>query len=154
MDRKQRHGKCVGWDISVRVQSTRPPGEETLRPLSEIEAEVELLSAEEGMAPRQACTFRETSCSRASGEGWIWHGNWYRGFRDAVSVPHEHEPGSIRRKEAPIRAGTNGTQAHPILVLVRCEEVWTRIETKIARFNAMATKREKLALSRFECDSE
>ena len=62
------------WPISVKVRSTRPPREAILRPLSETEAEVELLTPEEGVSPGQACVFYETGGSRVLGGGWIWRG--------------------------------------------------------------------------------
>ena len=64
----------AAWQVSVRVRSTRPPKEAILRPLSETEAEVELLAAEEGVAPGQACVFYESDGSRVLGGGWIWRG--------------------------------------------------------------------------------
>ena len=62
------------WHVSVKVRSTRPPREAIIRPLSETEAEVELLTAEEGVSPGQACVFYETGGSRILGGGWIWRG--------------------------------------------------------------------------------
>jgi tRNA-specific 2-thiouridylase len=62
------------WDVSVKVRSTCPPREAVLRPLSETEAEVELLTPEEGVSPGQACVFYETDSSRVLGGGWIWRG--------------------------------------------------------------------------------
>ena len=62
------------WYVSVRVRSTRAPKEAIVRPLSATEAEVELLSAEEGVAPGQACVFYETEGTRIWGGGWIWRG--------------------------------------------------------------------------------
>ena len=62
-------------EISVKVRSTRPPREAILRPLSATEAEVELLTAEEGVSPGQACVFYETEGTRILGGGWIWRGN-------------------------------------------------------------------------------
>ncbi|WP_377505325.1 tRNA 2-thiouridine(34) synthase MnmA [Octadecabacter sp. R77987] len=60
--------------ISVKVRSTKPPTEAILRPLSDTTAEVELMVAEEGVSPGQACVFYETSSSRILGGGWIWRG--------------------------------------------------------------------------------
>ena len=51
-----------------------PPREAILRPLSETEAEVELLSAEEGVSAGQACVFYDPDSSRIFGGGWIWRG--------------------------------------------------------------------------------
>lgn len=62
------------WPVSVKVRSTRPPREAILRPISATEAEVELLSPEEGVSPGQACVFYETGGSRVLGGGWIWRG--------------------------------------------------------------------------------
>lgn len=62
------------WPVSVKVRSTRPPREAILRPLSATEAEVELLTPEEGVSPGQACVFYETGGSRVLGGGWIWRG--------------------------------------------------------------------------------
>jgi tRNA-specific 2-thiouridylase len=62
------------WPISVKVRSTRPPREAILRPLSDMQAEVELLTPEEGVSPGQACVFYETGGSRVLGGGWIWRG--------------------------------------------------------------------------------
>jgi tRNA-specific 2-thiouridylase len=62
------------WHISVRVRSTRPPREAILRPISETEAEVELLTPEDGVSPGQACVFYETNGTRIYGGGWIWRG--------------------------------------------------------------------------------
>jgi tRNA-specific 2-thiouridylase len=61
-------------EISVKVRSTRPPAPAILRPISETEAEVKLLTAEEGVSPGQACVFYETGGSRILGGGWIWKG--------------------------------------------------------------------------------
>ena len=62
------------WDLSVKVRSTRPPREAVIRPLSETEAEVELVVAEEGVSPGQACVFYAPEGSRIFGGGWIWRG--------------------------------------------------------------------------------
>jgi tRNA-specific 2-thiouridylase len=60
--------------VSVKVRSTRPPREAILRPLSPTEAEVELVSPEDGVSPGQACVFYETGGTRVLGGGWIWRG--------------------------------------------------------------------------------
>ena len=60
--------------IAVKVRSTRPPREAILRPIGESQAEVELLSPEEGVSPGQACVFYEPAGSRVLGGGWIWRG--------------------------------------------------------------------------------
>jgi len=62
------------WHVSVKLRSTRPPREAVLRPLSETEAEVELLAPEEGVSPGQACVVYETGGTRVLGGGWIWRG--------------------------------------------------------------------------------
>lgn len=60
--------------IAVKVRSTKPPIDAILRPISETEAEVELLVAEEGVSPGQACVFYDPDSSRVLGGGWIWRG--------------------------------------------------------------------------------
>ncbi len=62
------------WPLSVRIRSTRPPSEAIVRPTGPTTAEVELLNAEEGVSPGQACVFYETGGSRVFGGGWIWRG--------------------------------------------------------------------------------
>ena len=62
------------WQLNVKVRSTRPPREAILRPVSETEAEVELLTPEEGVSPGQACVFYAPDGSRVFGGGWIWAG--------------------------------------------------------------------------------
>jgi len=62
------------WQVEVKVRSTRPPAPAILRPLSDTEAEVELLSPEDGIAAGQACVFYDTEGSRVLGGGWIWRG--------------------------------------------------------------------------------
>ncbi|MGR1582190.1 tRNA 2-thiouridine(34) synthase MnmA [Thalassobius sp. S69A] len=62
------------WHVSVKIRSTRPPREAIIRPLTDTTAEVELLTAEEGVSPGQACVFYETTGSRILGGGWIWKG--------------------------------------------------------------------------------
>ena len=62
------------WHLSVKLRSTRPPQEAILRPLPGGDAEVELLSPEEGVSPGQACVFYATGDSRILGGGWIWRG--------------------------------------------------------------------------------
>ncbi|OUD08205.1 tRNA 2-thiouridine(34) synthase MnmA [Marivivens niveibacter] len=61
-------------EIAVKVRSTRPPAPAILRAISETEAEVELLTAEEGVSPGQACVFYDPDSSRIFGGGWIWRG--------------------------------------------------------------------------------
>jgi tRNA-specific 2-thiouridylase len=60
--------------IAVKVRSTRPPIDAVLRPISDTEAEVELLVAEEGVSPGQACVFYDPDGTRVLGGGWIWRG--------------------------------------------------------------------------------
>jgi tRNA-uridine 2-sulfurtransferase len=59
------------WDVAVKVRSTRPPSEAVIRPLSATEAEVELLTPEEGVSPGQACVFYALDSTRVLGGGWI-----------------------------------------------------------------------------------
>lgn len=63
------------WHVGVRVRSTRPPSEAIIRPISATEAEVELLTPEEGVSPGQACVFYDPDSSRIYGGGWIWRGH-------------------------------------------------------------------------------
>ena len=62
------------WHLNVKVRSTRPPRPAIVRPLSATEATVELLSAEDGVSPGQACVFYAGEGSRVFGGGWIWKG--------------------------------------------------------------------------------
>jgi len=62
------------WNLSVKVRSTRPPREAIIRPISDTEAEVELLTPEEGVSPGQACVFYDPDSTRIYGGGWIWRG--------------------------------------------------------------------------------
>ena len=59
------------WEIRAKVRSTRPPRDAVLRPISNTEAIVELIAAEEGIAPGQACVFYGQDGSRILGGGWI-----------------------------------------------------------------------------------
>ncbi|MDA9361692.1 tRNA 2-thiouridine(34) synthase MnmA [Ascidiaceihabitans sp.] len=59
------------WVVGVRVRSTRPPTEAVIRPISETEATVELVAAEQGISPGQACVFYDRDTSRIFGGGWI-----------------------------------------------------------------------------------
>ena len=59
------------WKIRAKVRSTRPPRDAVLRPISNTEAIVELIAAEEGIAPGQACVFYGQDSSRVLGGGWI-----------------------------------------------------------------------------------
>ena len=58
-------------DLEVKVRSTRPPREARLIPMADGTAEVELMVAEEGIAPGQACVFYDNDGSRVLGGGWI-----------------------------------------------------------------------------------
>ncbi|MBS1302803.1 tRNA 2-thiouridine(34) synthase MnmA [Loktanella sp. SALINAS62] len=60
--------------IAVKCRSTKPPTDAILRPISDTEAEVELLAAEEGISPGQACVFYDPDSTRVLGGGWIWRG--------------------------------------------------------------------------------
>ncbi|WP_226781064.1 tRNA 2-thiouridine(34) synthase MnmA [Oceaniglobus trochenteri] len=62
------------WHILVKVRSTRPPRAAILRPRGEGQAEVELLTPEEGVSPGQACVFYDPDSSRIFGGGWITKG--------------------------------------------------------------------------------
>lgn len=62
------------WHVNVRVRSTKPPMPAVIRPLSATEANVELLTPEEGVSPGQACVFYEDGSTRILGGGWIWRG--------------------------------------------------------------------------------
>ncbi len=60
------------WELEVKLRSTRPPMPAILRPISDTEAEVELLTPERGVSPGQACVFYAPDSSRVLGGGWIW----------------------------------------------------------------------------------
>jgi tRNA-specific 2-thiouridylase len=62
------------WHLDVKVRSTRPPRAAIVRPISATEAEVELLSAEDGVSAGQACVFYAQNGGRVFGGGWIWRG--------------------------------------------------------------------------------
>jgi tRNA-specific 2-thiouridylase len=57
-----------GWEIEARVRSTRAPKPARLFPAPG-GATVELLDAEEGVSPGQACVFYDGD--RVLGGGWI-----------------------------------------------------------------------------------
>ena len=63
-----------GWEVAVKVRSTRPPKEARIIPTGPDTALVELLSPEEGIAPGQACVFYAPEGSRVLGGGWIHAG--------------------------------------------------------------------------------
>ncbi len=58
-------------ECAVKVRSLRPPVMARVTTLPNRAAQVELLSAEEGVAPGQACVFYEPNGSRVLGGGWI-----------------------------------------------------------------------------------
>ena len=62
------------WNVAIKVRSTRPPRDAIIRPTGPDTAEVELLTAEEGVSPGQACVFYDTESSQIFGGGWIWRG--------------------------------------------------------------------------------
>ncbi len=62
------------WHVAVKVRSTRPPRDAVIRPISETEAEVDLVTPEEGVSPGQACVFYDPDGTRIFGGGWIWRG--------------------------------------------------------------------------------
>jgi len=62
-----------GWDVLVKVRSTRPPIEASVFPEGD-GAVVELRSDEIGVAPGQACVFYAPEGGRVLGGGWIRRG--------------------------------------------------------------------------------
>ncbi|MFK7762841.1 MAG: tRNA 2-thiouridine(34) synthase MnmA [Roseobacter sp.] len=62
------------WRLAVKVRSTRPPTDAIIRPMSETEAQVELITPEEGVSPGQACVFYDPESTRIYGGGWIHKG--------------------------------------------------------------------------------
>ncbi|MCE6953286.1 tRNA 2-thiouridine(34) synthase MnmA [Cereibacter sphaeroides] len=62
------------WPVLAKVRSTRAPREAVIRPVSDTEAEVELIAPEDGVSPGQACVFHAAEGSRILGGGWIWRG--------------------------------------------------------------------------------
>ena len=85
-----RAGLCqdLGFDDASRAENVRRaahmarllndnaihavvPHEAILRPISDTEAEVELILPEEGVSPGQACVFYDTGSTRVLGGGWI-----------------------------------------------------------------------------------
>jgi tRNA-uridine 2-sulfurtransferase len=63
------------WNLEVKVRSTRPPRPAILRPISDTEAEVELIAPEDGVSAGQACVFYAPDSTRVLGGGWIWNGS-------------------------------------------------------------------------------
>ncbi|MEX0365610.1 MAG: tRNA methyl transferase PRC-barrel domain-containing protein, partial [Ruegeria sp.] len=62
------------WHVAVKVRSTRPPTDAVIRPICPTEATVELVAAEAGISPGQACVFYDRDSSRIFGGGWIHAG--------------------------------------------------------------------------------
>jgi tRNA-specific 2-thiouridylase len=62
------------WHVAVKVRSTRPTTEAVIRPISATEGTVELVAAEAGVSPGQACVFYDRDSSRIYGGGWIHKG--------------------------------------------------------------------------------
>ncbi len=60
----------AGWDVLVKVRSTRPPIEASVFPTKD-GAVVELRSDEIGVSPGQACVFYAPEGGRVLGGGWI-----------------------------------------------------------------------------------
>ncbi len=60
-----------GWEMGVKVRSTRPPRPARVHPTGPDTATLELLSPEEGVAPGQAAVFYAPEGSRVFGGGWI-----------------------------------------------------------------------------------
>jgi tRNA-uridine 2-sulfurtransferase len=73
-DRPFEEAPEEGWEVAVRVRSTRPPKPARIRPVGPRRALVELIGAEEGVAPGQACVFYAPEGSRVLGGGWITRG--------------------------------------------------------------------------------
>ena len=70
----QADAPADGWEAEVKVRSARPPRPARIRPTGPTTAVVELLEAEEGVAPGQACVFYAPDGSRVLGGGWIRRG--------------------------------------------------------------------------------
>ena len=60
-----------GWEMRVKVRSTRPPKTARIFPTGPNSAEVELEIPEEGVSPGQACVFYAPDSTRILGGGWI-----------------------------------------------------------------------------------
>ncbi len=60
-----------GWEVAVKVRSTRPPIPARLIPTGPDTARVDLLGPEAGVSPGQACVFYAAQGSRVLGGGWI-----------------------------------------------------------------------------------
>lgn len=59
------------WPVEVKIRSTRPSREAVLHPTGPTSCETELVVAEEGAAPGQACVFYQRGTTRVLGGGWI-----------------------------------------------------------------------------------
>ena len=70
-ERKFTDRKADGWDIEVKIRSTRPPVSARVFPSSETQANIVLSCNEQGVAPGQACVFYQPDSSRVLGGGWI-----------------------------------------------------------------------------------
>lgn len=64
----------MGWEVEVKVRSTRPPAPARLSPVGPRSAVATLAVAEEGVAPGQACVFYSKDGARVLGGGWIQRG--------------------------------------------------------------------------------
>ncbi|MEM8741753.1 MAG: tRNA 2-thiouridine(34) synthase MnmA [Pseudomonadota bacterium] len=62
---------AAGWELAVKIRSTRPAVPARVLPGRDSTAWVELALAEEGVAPGQACVFYDPTGSRVLGGGWI-----------------------------------------------------------------------------------
>lgn len=60
-----------GWDVEVKVRSTRPPKPARILPRADGTAEVILATPEDGVAPGQACVFYAPYSTRVLGGSWI-----------------------------------------------------------------------------------
>ena len=60
-----------GWEVEVKVRSTKPAVPALVKPISRTEADVVLSSDEQGISPGQACVFYQNGNSRVLGGGWI-----------------------------------------------------------------------------------
>ncbi len=65
------HSPSKGWNIDVKVRSTKPAVPALVMPISKTEAKVILNCDEEGISPGQACVFYEPGNTRVLGGGWI-----------------------------------------------------------------------------------
>ena len=59
------------FEARVKVRSLRPPVAATVTPLADGAARVDLMVAEDAIAPGQACVFYGAEDSRVLGGGWI-----------------------------------------------------------------------------------